>query len=159
MEHDQDLTELLLGLNDQKVDFLIVGGYAVMKYTEPRFTKDFDIWIRNTSPNAERVYKALAKFGAPLEADGLTIQDFVSNDITYQIGRPPLRADILTHIDGVIFQEAWERRTPGTIAGVEVNFIGLDDLIRNKEASGRSSDAEHLKFLRKRRKSSKLHKE
>lgn len=149
MEYDQDLTELLQGLKEQKVDFLIVGGYAVMKYTEPRFTKDLDIWIRNTPQNAEKVYRALAEFGAPLEADGLTIHDFASHDITYQIGRPPLRADIITRIDGVVFQEAWARRISGTIAGVEVNFIGLEDLIRNKEASGRSSDADHLKLLRK----------
>jgi predicted nucleotidyltransferase len=159
VEHDQDLTELLQGLKDQKVDFLIVGGYAVMKYTEPRFTKDLDIWIRATADNAERVYRALAKFGAPLEADGLTIKDFASHDITYQIGRPPLRADIITRIDGVTFQDAWPHRAVGTIAGAEVNFIGLDDLIRNKEATGRSSDAEHLKLLRKQKKSINLHSE
>jgi hypothetical protein len=96
------------------------------------------------------VYLALAEFGAPLKADGVSAKDFASQNITYQIGLPPLRADIITTIDGVIFDDAWIRRTFGRMAGVEVYFIGLDDLIQNKEASGRSRDAEHLKLLRKR---------
>jgi predicted nucleotidyltransferase len=150
MEDNPHFTELLQKLNAHKVEFLIVGGYAVVKYTEPRFTKDLDIWIRNTSENAERVYLALAEFGAPLETDGLMARDFATPDLTYQIGRPPLRVDIITRIDGVVFQEAWSRRTPGKMAGVDVYFISLDDLIRNKEASGRASDVEHLKQLRKK---------
>jgi predicted nucleotidyltransferase len=150
MEENPHFTELLQRLNAHQVEFLIVGGYAVMKYTEPRFTKDLDIWIRNTPQNADRVYSALAEFGAPLEADGLTARDFENPDITYQIGRPPLRVDFITRIDGVVFQDAWVRRTAGRMADVDVYFIGPDDLIRNKEASGRTSDAEHLKLLRKR---------
>lgn len=159
MENYPHFSELLQKLSDHKIEFLIVGGYAVAKYTEPYFTKDLDIWIRTTPENAEKVYLALAEFGAPLKADDVSARDFASQNITYQIGLPPLRADIITHIDGVIFQEAWERRTSGTIAGVEVNFIGLDDLIRNKEALGRSSDAEHLKLLRKQNKTSNPHNE
>lgn len=149
MEENPHFTEMLQKLCAHKAEFLIVGGYAVMKYTEPRFTKDLDIWIRNTPQNAQRVYSALAEFGAPLEADGLTATDFSSEDITYQIGRAPLRVDILTRVDGVVFAEAWQRRTPGTMAGVGIYFMGLDDLIRNKEATGRLADAEHLKLLRK----------
>lgn len=148
MEQNPHFNELLHRLSAHDVEYLIVGGYAVMKYTEPRFTKDLDIWIRNTVQNAQRVYAALSEFGAPLRADGLKPEDFASADITYQIGRPPLRVDVMTRIDGVVFQDAWVRRTHGKMAGVEVCFIGLEDLIRNKEASGRSSDAEHLKQLR-----------
>lgn len=150
MEENLHFSQLLQKLSDHKAEFLIVGGYAVMKYTEPRFTKDLDIWIRNSQRNAERVYSALAEFGAPLRADGLTTKDFTLKDITYQIGRFPLRIDVTTHIDGVAFREAWRRRTPGKMAGVNVYFIGLEDLIRNKEAAGRASDIEHVKELRKR---------
>jgi predicted nucleotidyltransferase len=149
MESSPHFSELLQLLNAHEVEFLIVGGYAVMKYSEPRFTKDLDIWVRNTPQNAERVYAALAEFGAPLTADSLTAKDFTSDNITYQIGRPPLRVDIMTRIDGVAFADAWQRKTHSTMATIDVYFVGLDDLIRNKEASGRSSDVEHLKLLHK----------
>lgn len=152
MDDDPHFRELLQRLRAHEVEFLVIGGYAVMKYSEPRFTKDLDIWIRNTPQNAARVYAALAEFGAPLTADGLTVQDFASEDITYQIGRPPLRVDLMTRIDGVVFQDAWLRRTCGTMSGVDVCFIGLEDLIRNKEAAGRPSDVEQLRGLRKTKK-------
>ena len=150
MEQNPHFTELLQRLSAHNVEFLIVGGYAVVKYSEPRFTKDLDIWIRNTTQNAERVWAALAEWGAPRKADNVSAEDFASEDMTYQIGRPPLRVDILTRIDGVVFGDAWARRTPGMMAGINVNFIGLEDLIRNKEASGRSSDLEQLKHLLKK---------
>src|SRR5258708_2402990 len=107
MESNPHFKELLQTLSAHDVEFLIVGGYAVMKYAEPRFTKDLDIWIRNTPDNAERVYLALAEFGAPLEADGVTAEDFASEAVTYQIGVAPLRVDILTRIDGVAFADTW----------------------------------------------------
>jgi predicted nucleotidyltransferase len=150
MESNPHFKELLQRLSAHEAEFLIVGGYAVMKYSEPRFTKDLDLWIHNTAENAERVYLALAEFGAPLEADGVTVADFASPDVTYQIGVAPLRVDILTGIDGVAFADAWSRRIQGSMAGVKVWFIALEDLIRNKEASGRPSDVEHLKELRKK---------
>lgn len=152
MEKNPHFSELLRILSAYKAEFLIVGGYAVMKYTEPHYTKDLDIWIRNSPKNAAKVYAALAEFGAPLEADGVTLKDFVNSSMVYQIGRPPLRIDIITKITGVAFAHAWRRRKRERIAGVNVYFIGLEDLIRNKEASGRQSDAEHLKLLQKKSK-------
>ena len=140
--------ELLLVFNEHGVEYLIVGGYAVMKYTEPRFTKDLDLWVRNSQQNAQKVFAALRAFGAPLSSDGLTAADFESDDLTYQIGVAPLRIDILTHIDGVSFEEAWPDRTQGTIMGLTVQFLSLKDLIRNKQASGRISDLAHLEQLR-----------
>lgn len=71
MAESPDFKELLRALNEKKAEYLIVGGYGVMKYTEPRFTKDLDVWIRNSSENAAKVYEALAEFGAPLQKDGL----------------------------------------------------------------------------------------
>lgn len=84
------LQRLLRIFNEKKAEYLIVGGYAVMKYTEPRFTKDLDVWIRNSAENSAKVYEALAEFGAPLQRDGLAPEDFMGEDMTYQIGVPPV---------------------------------------------------------------------
>lgn len=151
MEGNPHFRELLQRFCAEGVEFLIVGGYAVMKHGEPRFTKDLDVWVRRSAANAARVFCALAAFGAPLKSDGLSPADFESADLTYQIGIAPLRVDILTHIDGVEFAEAWDRRVQGEMAGVSVSFLSLDDLIRNKEAMNRPEDAAHLKALRARR--------
>ena len=81
--------ELLRILNEHEVDYLIVGGYAVMKYTEPRYTKDLAVWFHNSSGNSVRLYQALAKFGAPLQHDGVTPETFTKEKIVYQIGVAP----------------------------------------------------------------------
>jgi predicted nucleotidyltransferase len=147
MADSPDFKELLRALNEKEAEYLIVGGYAVMKYTEPRFTKDLDLWVGNSSENAARVYRALAEFGAPLQKDGLVPADFTSDDMTYQIGVPPVRIDILTHISGVRFAEAWQNRVASTFFGLPVHFISRNDLIVNKRAAGRSSDLEQLEHL------------
>lgn len=121
-----------------------------MKYTEPRFTKDLDVWVDNSAGNSIRVSDALRTFGAPLEADGITPNTFLKADLTYQIGVVPVRVDILTHITGVKFSDAWRDRVAGSIFGIPVHFISLDLLIANKEAVGRTSDLEQLKRIRKK---------
>ena len=141
--------ELLHILNEHRVEFLIVGGYAVMKYTEPRYTKDLDLWVRNSTRNSKRLYEALADFGAPLRQDDVTPKTFTHEKIVYQIGVAPVRIDISTHIDGVEFDAAWPKGVSGTMFGEPVHFISLDDLIANKQAAGRSADLEHLKLLRR----------
>ena len=145
-------SELLRILNEFEVEYLIVGGYAVMKYTEPRFTKDLDVWIGNSPRNSARVYDALANFGAPLRNDGVTPETFTKDKVVYQIGVAPVRIDISTHIDGLAFDAAWQNRVQGTIFGVPVDFISLADLIANKQSTGRSSDLEHVKDLERERK-------
>jgi len=142
--------ELLQRLNDFEVRYLIVGGYAIMKYTEPRFTKDLDVWVDNAADNSVRVFDALRTFGAPLEADDISPTTFTESDIAYQIGIAPVRIDILTHITGVDFSAAWRDRVEGVIFGVSVHFISLDQLITNKQATGRSSDLEQLRRIRKK---------
>lgn len=137
--------ELLQSLNEFEVEYLIVGGFAVMKYGEPRFTKDLDVWIRSSPENAVRVVGALQKFGAPLGHDGVTAETFSGKQVVYQIGVAPVRIDILTDITGVEFADAWQRRVAGTFFGLSVYFISFDDLIANKRALGRSSDLEDLK--------------
>ncbi len=141
--------ELLQALNEYEVEYLIVGGYAVMKYTEPRYTKDLDVWVHNSSANAERLFHALVKFGAPLKHEGITPETFSQDNIVYQIGVAPVRIDILTHITGVQFTDAWRSRVTTAFFGVPVHFISLGDLIANKQAAGRSTDLEHLKHIQK----------
>lgn len=127
MAASPDFNDLLRMFNEKRIEYMIVGGYAVMKYTEPRFTKDLDVWVRNSLENAAKVYEALAGFGAPLQRDGLVPADFAADNMTYQIGVAPVRIDILTRISGVQFEDAWMRRVPSTFLGTPVHFICLAD--------------------------------
>lgn len=145
MAENQHYKELLQLLHESQVEYLIVGGFAVMKYGEPRYTKDLDVWVNNSPHNSLRLVEALRKFGAPLEQDGITARTFAKKQVVYQIGVAPVRIDILTEITGVEFSHAWEKRVPSTFFGVPVHFISLDDLIANKQALGRSSDLKDLK--------------
>jgi predicted nucleotidyltransferase len=150
MAESPHFKELLQLLNEFEVRYLIVGGYAVMKYTEPRYTKDLDVWIENSAENSSRIFGVLKKFGAPLESDGITQATFTRGDLTYQIGVAPVRIDILTHITGVEFSSAWNTRVRATLFGLPVHFISLDHLIANKKATGRSSDLDQLEHISRR---------
>jgi hypothetical protein len=145
MAENPHYKELLQLLNEFEVEYLIVGGFAVMKYGEPRYTKDLDVWVHNSAENSRRVVEALKKFGAPLDHDGITPQTFTQKQIVYQIGIAPVRIDILTEITGVEFTDAWRRRVASTFFGVPVHFISFDDLVNNKRSLGRSSDLKDLK--------------
>ena len=140
MAENPEYRELLQLLNEFEVDYLIVGGFAVMKYGEPRFTKDLDVWINNSLPNCIRAIGALKKFGAPLGNDGITPETFSEKQVVYQIGIAPVRIDILTAITGVEFAEAWKNKVSSTFFGVPVHFISQADLEANKRALGRASD-------------------
>jgi len=140
------LKELLRAFNDQAVKFLIVGGYAFGVHAEPRATKDLDIFVRSDEENSKAVFRALAQYGAPL--GGLTPSDFMDGT-SFQIGQPPARIDILQHIHGVTFDEAWENRIEGIIDGqIQAAVISRDDLIRNRLATGREQDILDVKNLR-----------
>jgi predicted nucleotidyltransferase len=145
MAENPHYKELLQLLNEFEVEYLIVGGFAVMKYGEPRYTKDLDVWVHNSAQNSLRLVEALKKFGAPIENDGITAQTFTEKQIVYQIGVAPVRIDVLTQITGVEFSNAWKRRVASTFFGVPVHFISFDDLVTNKAALGRSSDLKDLK--------------
>jgi hypothetical protein len=133
-----DFRELLKLFEKHKIRYLVAGGYAVMKYSEPRFTKDLNLFIATDQNNANAVYSALKEFGAPLES--LTSDDFTHGDYFYQIGKPPLRVDIMMSIPGIGFDEAWENREVVELADLKIPFISRSDLIRSKEASGRPQD-------------------
>lgn len=141
-----DFKELLSTLAEHKVRYLVVGGYAVMKYTEPRFTKDLDLWIATDEGNAEAVFRALQKFGAPLK--DLAPTDFRQAGYFYQMGNPPFRLDIMMSIPGVSFEAAWANRDETRIEGLVIPFISKADLIKTKEASGRDQDLLDVKKLR-----------
>jgi hypothetical protein len=137
--------ELLQLLNQFEVEYLIVGGYAVMKYGEPRYTKDLDVWVHNSAPNSMRVVQALKEFGVPLDQDGIEAKTFAGKQVVYQIGIAPVRIDILTDITAVEFSDAWKKKVASSFFGVPVHFISLDDLLTNKRALGRDSDLADLK--------------
>lgn len=141
-----DLKELLRVFNARGVKFLVVGGYAFGAYTEPRATKDLDIFVQADEGNSEAVYRALADFGAPLS--DLSPADFRDGSC-FQLGTPPVRIDILQQIDGISFDEAWKNRVEARIEGdIQVAVISREDLIRNKLASGRDQDLLDVKKLR-----------
>ena len=117
---------------------MIVGGYAVMRYTEPRYTKDLDILIDPTEENALRVITALKQFGAPLH--GLQTVDMTTPGNFFQVGLPPNRVDIIVTIPGVEFKDAYSRREMIQIEDMSIPVLGLGDLIQAKLAAGRPQD-------------------
>ena len=117
VELKPDFKDLLRLLNQHQVAYLIVGGYAVMKYTEPFYTKDMDIWIDSSPENAKRTYTALVEFGAPM-AD-LTIGDLTQQHVVFQFGMAPARVDVMTSIDAVTFSEAWKQRVQTLLGEVK----------------------------------------
>jgi predicted nucleotidyltransferase len=142
----KDLKELLRAFNDHGVKYLIVGGYAFGVHAEPRATKDLDLFIRPDEENSQAIFRALAQYGAPL--NGLSPADFMDGTV-FQIGQPPARVDILQHIDGISFDQAWENRIEGLVDGeIRTLVISKDDLIQNKLASGREQDILDVKKLR-----------
>lgn len=142
---NSDFTDLLKLFNDNRVRYLVIGGYAVVQYAEPRFTKDLDLWISTDATNAQAVYNALKAFGAPLT--DLTEDDFAEEGYFYQMGVPPVRVDILMGIPGVDFESAWKNRAVVDFDGLSVIFISRQDLIQAKIVSGRPQDLLDVQML------------
>ncbi|MGH7710275.1 MAG: nucleotidyltransferase [Gemmatimonadaceae bacterium] len=148
MHVDQDFVEILSELREAEAEFLVVGAHALAAHGLPRATGDFDLWVRPSRENAARVYRALARYGAPL--DRITEADFASPDVVFQIGVEPLRIDVMTTISGVDFDDAWSRKITASLGGREVFVISAIDLMRNKRATGREGDLLDLKRLERR---------
>jgi hypothetical protein len=140
-----DYRDFIQSLHDNQVRYLVVGGYAVAIHGHPRFTKDIDIWIDRSSTNAEQMVKALEHFG--FASLGLMKSDFLVEDRIIQLGYPPNRIDIITSLEGVEFEESYEKRLQVDVEGVEINFIDLDNLRKNKKATGRLQDLADLEKL------------
>lgn len=135
---DQDFKEFIKSLNNNNVRYLIVGGYAVAFHGHPRYTKDIDIWIELEPTNAERVISALKQFG--FSSLDLTSEDFLVPDQIIQLGYPPNRIDLITSLIAVDFDECYSQRKETIIEGVVINFIDVENLKKNKSASGRPQD-------------------
>jgi predicted nucleotidyltransferase len=142
---NEDYKDMLQCLSEEKVEFLLVGAYAVAVYGYPRATKDIDIFVRAAPANASCLMRALARFGAPLE--DVSEQDLATAGIVFQIGSNPRRIDILTRISGVEFEHAYRNRKLVTVEGMEVPVISLEDLIANKRATGRTQDLADIEKL------------
>ena len=143
---NKDYKEMLQILLDNQVEFLVVGAYAMGAYGYPRATGDFDIWVLTGVENSRKIYKSLGRFGAPLEQ--IAENAFAEDGVIFQIGVAPRRIDIITHIDGVEFQQAFKRAEIIEIDALEVPFICKEDLIRNKESTGREKDRLDARVLR-----------
>jgi len=147
---NSDYKDMLQALADEKVDFLLVGAYALAAHGYPRATMDMDIWVMPSPRNAEAVIRAIQRFGAPLH--DLTHQDLEKEGTVFQIGVAPRRIDIITSASGIRFEETLERSRRLDIEGLELRIPSIDDLIRNKRATGRTkdlADVEALEALKK----------
>lgn len=147
MDVNEDFVDIAQGFIDCGVEFVVVGAYALAAHGFPRTTGDIDLFVRPTTDNAARVFRALANFGAPVAAHGVRQEDFEVEDKVYQLGLPPRRIDILTSISGVTFDEAVADAIEGHLGPVKVRFIGKAAMARNKLASGRPKDLVDAQLL------------
>jgi hypothetical protein len=146
-ELPDDFRDLLIELADAGADFVLLGGHAVAFHGHPRATKDMDVLIRADTNNAERVYRALAAFGAPLDAFEVDAEDFAAYNGVLQIGLPPRRVDILNRADGITFDEAIAEGASFTLEGRRIPVIGRAALIKNKRSAGRAQDIADIQAI------------
>lgn len=140
-----DFKEFFRYLNSHKVEYLLVGGYAVGYYGFPRATMDIDIWVAKTVENVRKTVSALEDFGFGGEI--LNENIFLQGDKIIRMGLPPMRIEILTSISGVNFDDAYSKRIYDQLDGVDVCLISLEDLKVNKAAAGRHKDLTDLEQL------------
>jgi len=142
---NNDYKEMLQCLNAEGVEYLLVGAYALAAHGFPRATMDIDIWIKPSPTNAKAVWKALERFGAPLQQ--VSIEDFQSEDIIFQIGVAPRRIDIITGVSALNFDETLKKAEEVIIEGVKIFIPSVADLITNKRATGRTKDLADVETL------------
>ena len=142
---NEDYRDILHALSGEKVRFLLVGAYALAAHGYPRATMDIDIWVMPSPKNADAVLRALQRFGAPLH--NLTREDLQKDGTIFQIGVAPRRVDIITAASGLLFEETYGRSLSVNIEGIEVHIPSIDDLIRNKRATGRTKDLADVEAL------------
>jgi len=142
---EKDFEDFIELLNKYKVEYLIVGAYAVAVHARPRNTGDIDIFINATPSNAALMFKVLDEFGF----DGLNISenDFLTEGRIIQLGVSPVRIDILNSIDGVVFKDCYSRRESLPFGKTSAAFISKTDLIINKKSSNRVKDRADLDEL------------
>lgn len=143
---NQDFKDLLSAFNDHGVEFLVVGAHALAAHGHVRATKDLDVWVRPDAVNAKRVLAALRTFGAPTSS--VDERDFSTPGITFQIGVEPVRIDIITEVDGLVFDAAWQNRITTQYGDATAFVLSRGDLIVNKLATGRPQDLLDVDVLR-----------
>ena len=143
----QDFKEFLKLLEENEVEYLLVGGYAVGYHGYPRPTGDIDFWISNRPENAERVVSVLREFG--FASQKLSASLFTQEKSIVRMGVAPFKLEVITFIDGVNFDDCYKRQIETNIDGCKVKVIGLDDLLANKNASGRPKDINDILELEK----------
>lgn len=145
IELPSDFQDFLKLLNAHGVEYLVIGGYAVIYHGYPRATQDLDIWIAIHPENAERVISVLEEFG--FGSAELTPEMFLKDSTIVRMGLPPIRIEITTRISGVDFQSSFQERIVEELDGIPVNIINLKDLLVNKKASGRYKDLNDVENL------------
>ena len=141
----QDFKELLKLLNENNVDYLIVGAFALGFYGSPRSTGDIDVWVRVDEKNAKKLVKTLNDFG--FGSLGYKESDFLDSNLIIQLGVPPVRIDIIMSISGVLFDDAYPNKISVEKEGIKINYISKADFIKNKKASGRLKDLADVESL------------
>ena len=144
----KDFKEFIELLNDNRVKYLVVGGYAVAFHGHPRYTRDMDIWIELSPDNADKILDALKEFG--FGSLGLKPDDFLESNQVVQLGYPPNRIDILTTLKDLNFDDCYKTKVEVKIQGLRIDFIDIENLKKNKRATGRAqdlADAENLEYM------------
>jgi predicted nucleotidyltransferase len=147
MRIEKDFKEFIALLNENKVKYLIVGGFAFAFYVEPRYTKDIDIFVEASEENSKKIIDALTAFG--FGNIGLKEEDFQKPDQIIQLGYAPVRIDIITSIAGVTFDSAWKNKVEGKYGDIPCFFISKEDLILNKQKAARPQDITDVNKLKK----------
>mgnify|MGYP000845590032 FL=1 len=145
MEAQKDFKELLELFNGHKIEYMVVGAYALAYHGAPRFTGDIDIFVKPSIENAQKILSALSGFG--FGSLGLKIEDFQKPNSVIQLGVPPVRIDIMTSITGVTWEEADQGKVEGLYGNIPVLFLGREQYISNKRALGRKKDLADLEYL------------
>ena len=149
MKLQKDIREFIELLLSRRVDFLLVGGYALAVHGAPRFTEDIDFYVAVNPDNARRLQQVIRDFG--FGETGLSEADFLQKDQVIQLGAAPNRIDLLTGLSGLTWSEAWESRQQIELDGLELSVLGREALIRNKRATGRTQDLADAERLERQR--------
>ena len=144
---NSDFKELLQSLHECEVRYLVAGGYAVIHHSQPRYTKDIDIWLEPTTGNARKLMRAFRMFGIPMV--GVTEEDFATPGTQFNLGVAPCEIDFLTTIPGLEFTAAWENRVTSDENGFPIHYLGREDLIRAKQTAGRLQDLADIEEIRR----------
>jgi hypothetical protein len=149
MEIIPDFKEFFELLSEEKVEYLLIGGYAVAYHGYPRYTADIDIWINPLRENLELLICALRRFG--FKSQPFTVETFLGKEKIFQFGVPPTRIDLITFVPGLEFADCYPKAEQMILGGLKILVIDRESLVKNKRACGRPKDIVDLEELLKRK--------